>query len=221
MCGRYTFVETKELKKRFKLLNDVEGLTPRYNVAPGQMMPVIIKKENVVAEVMRWGLIPHWAKDPKIGYRMINARAESLMEKPSWRQPFLTSRCLVPASGFFEWQHQNGRQPYYIRVKNQPIFAFAGLTDTWLDAENRPLRTFTIITTTANEVVSTLHDRMPVIIRQSDELRWLDPMNQDTESLRQLLKPYTSEETVIYPVTTEVNNPKNDNKSVLKDIELL
>jgi putative SOS response-associated peptidase YedK len=218
MCGRYTFVETKHLKKRFKLQNDLEDLTPRYNVAPGSLMPVITHKKENIAEVMRWGLVPHWAKDPKIGYRMINARAETLMEKPTWRKPFLSTRCLIPASGFFEWQHQNGKQPYFIHLDHEPLFAFAGLYDQWLDAENRPLNTFTIITTRANEVVGKLHDRMPVILDQKDEANWLDPDNREPDSLQKLLVPYPAAKMVTYPVSININNPKNEDESLLEKV---
>jgi putative SOS response-associated peptidase YedK len=169
-------------------------MTPRYNVAPGSMMPVVIRKENTVAEVMRWGLVPFWAKDPRMGYKMINARAESLMEKPTWKKPFLESRCLIPASGVYEWPHQNGKQPYYITVRDQPLIAFAGLSSTWLDAENHPLKTFAIITTMANELVGKIHDRMPVIFNESEESIWLDPENKNGDDLQELLKPYESSE---------------------------
>lgn len=215
MCGRYTFLETKDLKERFQLLNEMEELSPRYNAAPGQILPVIIREGVNQADMMRWGLVPHWAKDPKIGNRMINARAETLLEKPTWKESFLYKRCLIPANGFFEWQHQNGNTPYYLKPKEAGLFSFAGLTSLWLDAESHPLKTFAIITTQANELVGTLHDRMPVILKREDESTWLNHTST-LDELHALLQPYPAAKMTLYPVNSAVNNPRNDDETILK-----
>jgi len=158
MCGRYTLVIPSDFTTRFSVEGQELEIEPRYNVAPGQLMPIVVSNSPNRIEIMRWGLVPAWAKDPKMGYRMINARAETVATKPAFRRPFLTRRCLVPATGFFEWQKRGAsKAPYCIRLKGQAVFAFAGLYDVWLDAEGRELKTYTIITTTPNGLLAPIH----------------------------------------------------------------
>ncbi|WP_396127684.1 SOS response-associated peptidase [Dethiobacter alkaliphilus] len=207
MCGRYTFVETGKLWERF----GVEGaqLVPRYNVAPTQEMPVITGSEKRRLIQMRWGLVPHWAKEISIGSRMINARGETVEEKPSFRSSFRHKRCLVPADGFFEWQRQNGlKVPYRFTLANGGLFAMAGLWDRWISPNGDEIQTFTIITTTANELVGTVHDRMPVILSRENEQLWLE--GKDAKHLKQLLVPYPAEQMSCYQVSQLCNSAKND-----------
>jgi putative SOS response-associated peptidase YedK len=217
MCGRYTFTLPSDFAARFGIENMEPDLEPRYNVAPGQILPVVVSNSPNRVELMRWGLVPSWAKDPKIGNRMINARAETVATKPAFRRPFVARRCLVPATGFFEWQKQGSRKtPFYIRLKDQSLFAFAGLYDVWRDREGQELKTYTIITTTANGVVAPIHDRMPVILKQADEATWLDPGLRDQAALQRLLAPYDAEQMEFFPVSTRVNDPRHESADVLQ-----
>ena len=214
MCGRFVKKSSKEeLKKRFGF-NDPQNvlLEPRYNIAPSQEHPVvIIDKDRRELRMMKWGLVPHWSKDPKIGYKMINARSESIDEKPSFKTPLKIRRCLVIADGFYEWYKPDKKTkiPYYFKLKSGEPFAFAGLWDLWENGDHS-LTTFTIITTTPNELMKPIHNRMPVILKESDETRWLDPEIKDSKTLLPLLTPYPSEEMESFQVSTIVNSPKND-----------
>jgi putative SOS response-associated peptidase YedK len=218
MCGRYTFVDVKEIYERYQVNNRVDGLAPRYNVTPGSLMPVILKQSPTRIKVMKWGLVPAWAKDPQIGYRMINARAETIMEKPTYRKAFQTQRCLVPANGFYEWDHSTkpGR-PYYFTIKEEMIFSLAGLFDKWIDAEQKEWWTYTIMTTAANNSVNSVHIRMPVVVSRQDEILW---MNKETsiDSLNDLLVKGKTTEFVKTPVGLEVNNPANDKPSLIEPL---
>ena len=216
MCGRYGFIPGKDFYKRFKVDKATGKLKASYNVAPGRTMPVIIRQSPNQAVEMKWGLVPHWAKDPRIGYRMINARAETLGSRPAFREELHTKRCLVPANGFYEWEHKGkDKVPYYIKLKNDEMFAFAGLYDIWKDAEGKMLMTYTIITTDSNPLVGKIHDRMPVILKEEYEDEWLDPGEKDIEKLSALLKPYPAGELEAYQVADLVNNPKNDNEKLI------
>ena len=214
MCGRFVKKSNKEeLRKRFRF-DDPQGLLlePRYNIAPSQEHPVlIVNQDRRMLRMMKWGLVPHWSKDSKIGYKMINARSEGIEEKPSFRGPLKKGRCLVIADGFYEWQKPGKKTkiPYYFRLKSNEPFAFAGLWDLW-EKGDEPLWTFTIITTSPNELMEPIHSRMPVILRESDEARWLDPEITDSKSVLSLLKPYPAQEMECYKVSTIVNSPKND-----------
>jgi putative SOS response-associated peptidase YedK len=224
MCGRYSFDpgEGKGFYTRFGIQNRLKTLEPTYNITPGMMMPVIFKTQRIRTELMRWGLIPSWAKDPNIGYKMINARAETLVEKPSFRNLLTSQRCLIPTSGFFEWKHRGKDAiPYYIRLTKENMFGFAGLYDIWQDAEGYPLKTFTIITTQPNSIMSSIHNRMPVILTREEEEMWLTSETQSTIQLLDLLDPYAPEEMEAYPVGKTVNNPSNTTKDVLKRHEEL
>src|SRR3990172_2064564 len=167
-----------------------------------------------------WGLVPFWAKEPSIGYKMINAKSETLSEKPSFRKPFKEKRCLVLADGFYEWEKtdKKNKVPYRFVLKNRQPFAFAGLWDVWKTPEGDTLLSFTIITTRANELMERIHDRMPVILNEKDEAKWLDPEFKDTDKLSSLLQPYPSEQMVAYKVSTIVNSPKNDTPSCIEPV---
>ncbi|OPY08876.1 MAG: putative SOS response-associated peptidase YedK [Syntrophaceae bacterium PtaB.Bin038] len=211
MCGRFTLVSPfAAVAERFRASAPGE-LRPRYNIAPGQDILCIVADRARRIEPMRWGLIPSWAKDPAIGNRLINARAETLAEKPSFRRAFARRRCLVAADGFYEWRPAGKRKvPVYIFLKSRNPFGFAGLYETWRAPDRREVRTCTIVTTGANDLVRPIHDRMPVIVAEGDEDRWLDPDEGSLERLRAILAPYPAEEMDAYDVTTAVNNPSHD-----------
>jgi putative SOS response-associated peptidase YedK len=222
MCGRYTItVLLNELRERFGFETDLESLVPRYNLAPTQDAPVIVAGDDGrVLERMRWGLIPSWADDPKIGNRLINARSETAAKKPSFRSAFRRRRCLVPADGFYEWKKNPGtskKTPMRIVVGDGEPFAFAGLWETWTDPDGEPLGTFTILTTSPNELLRTIHHRMPVILERSAEDAWMDPDTDDPEKLASLLTPYPAGGMRAYPVSTLVNSPSNDVPACLEE----
>jgi putative SOS response-associated peptidase YedK len=214
MCGRYSQSQTPEkLIQRFAIKGPPpKDLKPRYNIAPSQSAPVVVRFEETRLELFRWGLIPSWTKDPSIGNRMINARAETLTTKPSFRRPFKRSRCLVPADGFYEWQTDPGEKtktPMRVRLRSKDPFAFAGLWDLWKDQDGSEIRSFTIITTDANEALKPIHERMPVILKPEDEELWLDPATEP-EKLIKMLAPYPNDEVEAYEITKLVNSPRND-----------
>ncbi len=214
MCGRYGFRDPDKIREYYDLEDDLKDLKPRYNAAPAQQLPVILKNAKLHAQTMRWGLIPFWAKDMSIGYKMINARAEGIESKPSYRTAFKKQRCLVPASFFFEWDKVSGdRTPYLIRLKNQDVFSFAGLYDVWRDAEDKEFPSYTIITTEPNSKVARIHNRMPVILTKDEEKKWLDV---DYPTPVKLLDSYPAEKMELYPVSTLVNKPANDNESIIE-----
>jgi len=218
MCGRYALVVVGDgsLQRRFSLEELLDTPASRYNVAPTQTLPVIVRQSPNHMEMMRWGLIPSWAKDANIGSRMINARAETVAEKPAYRGPLRSQRCLVPASGFYEWKRDGtSKQPYFIHVKDEPLVAFAGLYDRWRDPNGQTVHSYTIITTTANAVAAPVHDRMPVILQREDEETWLDPDVTEPGHLLSLLRPYPSHEMEAYPVSSAVNSPRNDTPNLL------
>ncbi|MCX7853872.1 MAG: SOS response-associated peptidase [Caldilineales bacterium] len=213
MCGRFTLTASgDELASLFDL-EQAPNLEPRYNIAPTQPVAVVrLDREGRRREftLMRWGLIPSWAKDIHIGNRLINARAETLTEKPAFRTAFRRRRCLIPANGFYEWQKPTAgrKQPYFIGLPDRRPFAFAGLWEHWEGADGSVLDSCAIITTAANERVRVLHDRMPVILERTDFGDWLDPTTTP-DRLFHLLRPYPFE-MLIYPVSTLVNAPEND-----------
>ena len=220
MCGRYTLTSGLViLQRRFGFAAEQLNLEPRYNLAPSQQAPVIVMAGSYSVKMMRWGLVPSWAKVASIGYKMINARAETVGEKPSFKRPLQRTRCLVLADGFFEWRKVPGEKtelPLRFVLKSHEPFAFAGLWDTWIKPEGDELQTFTIITTEANELVQPVHNRMPVILPQEHEDVWLDPDNRDLQKLTALLKPYPTEKMEAYPVSTLVNSPKNDSPECIE-----
>ena len=216
MCGRFTSRATpKQVKKEFKAaVENPAILTPRYNIAPTQMIPVVLDDTGTrIVTQLKWGLVPSWAKDALIGSRMINARAETVAEKPSFRDAFKRRRCIVPASGFYEWKRaaKGAKQPFYFYLKDKEVFGFAGLWEEWTDKETGDLlETCTIITTEANAVLEPIHDRMPVILKSGDYDRWLDTKETDTEKLKTLLVPYPAAEMSSHAVSRAVNSPTAD-----------
>lgn len=218
MCGRYALYETEHFADRFNLATRPDAnLANNFNAAPGQFLPIVTKSElgNILSP-MKWGLVPFWAKDIKIGYKLINARAETAFTKPMWRSSIRHYRCLVPASGFYEWQVGNNKtkQPFYIHPKDQKMFAFAGLWSTHKDASGNELQTFTIMTTEPNKEMSAIHNRMPVILEPGDEAAWLEP-SLDNKAIDALLHPYEDNGLEIYKVSTDVNSPKVNDKTLV------
>jgi putative SOS response-associated peptidase YedK len=234
MCGRYLLrADARSLERAFgvtELSETPRDLAPRFNIAPTQAVPIvrnkpgrdltIVRRTDGAAErelvSVRWGLVPAWAKDPAIGNRMINARAEGISEKPAFRAAFRSRRCIVPASGFYEWRRQGRgpKRPHLIRRKDGEPIGFAGLWETWRDpSTGDEVTTCTIITREPNELVAELHDRMPVILDPKDYDRWLDPKAPGAE---ELLRPCPSEWLEAVPVSTRVNSPANDDESVLR-----
>lgn len=209
MCGRFTLTsDGAKLAEAFPGIVVPEHMEPRYNIAPTQPVVAVLNDGKNTATFLRWGLIPHWAKDPKVGHKMINARAESLAVKPSFFESFRKRRCLVLADGFFEWKKDAaGKVPIYIRLKTGRPFAFAGLWDTWR-AKGEEIVSCTIITTNSNELVAQIHDRMPVIIAPGGHASWIDPKERKPDDLKPLLVPYTSTDMIAYEVSNKVNNPK-------------
>jgi putative SOS response-associated peptidase YedK len=218
MCGRFTLAVPAADIADFFEVDARLNLPPRYNIAPTQQAPVVRTKEDGrELALLRWGLVPAWAKDPAIGNRMINARAESVAEKPAFRAAFKARRCLVPADGFYEWQKAGkGKQPFYIRRKDRAPFAFAGLWERWRDrAEGETLETFTIITTEPNSLMAPIHNRMPVIIPEEAYEQWLDPEERGDPDL---LVPYPEEELTAYPISTWVNSPAHDDARCIEAV---
>lgn len=217
MCGRYSLHTNPEVIALYFKLGLVPEFAPRYNIPPSSKILIVRedKAQGRVADLYRWGLIPIWAKDPAIGNKLANARGETVAEKPSFRSAFKRWRCLIPASGFYEWKALKDRkQPYYIYPKGADLFAFAGITERW-NGPDGPVYTCAIITTDANELMQEIHDRMSVILKPDDHAAWLDPDNQAMAELKALLKPYPSKAMAAHPVSTRVNAPKNNDAELL------
>lgn len=213
MCGRYTLkTPVDALAREFGVAGPLPEVPVSYNIAPIRQVAAVLFEGGRKLEMLRWGLIPSWAKDPEIGNRMINARSETAPEKPSYRKAFKERRCLIPADGFYEWQKTpGGKQPYYFRMKGGAPFAFAGLWEDW-SWDGEEIRSCTILTTTPNTIVGEVHDRMPVILSPEDHDFWLDPEVDETEPLRELLAPYPAKAMEAYPVSRRVNRPTNDDE---------
>lgn len=221
MCGRYVLTTPIEtLAQEFGVAGSSPEIPPSYNVAPSrEVAAVLVRGGERRLETLRWGLIPSWADDPGIGSRMINARSETAAEKPSFRGAFRKRRCLLPADGFYEWQRTgNGKQPYHFRMKDGSPFAFAGLWEGWGGDGKEEIRSCTILTTEANELVGEVHHRMPVILAPEDYEIWLDPDVRETDLLASLLAPYPSDEMEAYPVSRFVNSPSNDDNRCVESI---
>ncbi|MDD1657065.1 MAG: SOS response-associated peptidase [Methanomicrobiales archaeon] len=211
MCGRFTIAPLVDLFDRFHVPERVPLPLPLFNVAPSQEVPVVIREGGNRITLMRWGLVPSWTKDLQTARKPINARAETLSERPTFREPLLYRRCLVPATGFYEWKKEGGaRAPYHIRLKGGALFAIAGLSDRWRAASGEELRTFTMITTEPNCTVSPLHDRMPAILREADEERWLQSGPLEPTTLAGILAPYPDGMLEAYRVSLKVNSPSYD-----------
>jgi putative SOS response-associated peptidase YedK len=220
MCGQFTFHPTEAVYKRFQLSNRLDSLVPRYNIAPGQMVPVIIAQSPRWIVLMRWALIPDWAKDDKTAYNMMNARVETLTQRPAFRGLLSHNRCLVPASGFYEWQGAGrDKTPYDIHPEGQPYLAFAGLYDVWINPHGEELSTFTIITTEADPCMARLHNRTPVVVARDLEDDWLDTDITSTSEVLGLLERSAGVPLDAYPVSRMVNKPSVDGKELIRPIE--
>lgn len=224
MCGRFAlYADYEALLERFEIEEaalDRASYEENYNVAPSQQIAAVINdgKRNRLG-TLRWGLIPSWAKDEKIGYKMINARAETAAEKPSFRSAFKKKRCLIPANAFYEWKKgQDGKTPMLIHLEGDELFAFAGLWESWESPEGEVVHSCTILTTQPNAVMADIHDRMPVILDKEAEKTWLDPNVQDPELLQKLIKPYEAEVLEAYEVSSAVNSPKNKGQELIRKI---
>lgn len=221
MCGRYVLTVPGDLLASAFGLEEAPELAPRYNVAPSQAVPIVRTGENGRRELAfaRWGLVPHWAKEAAIGNRLINARADGLADKPSFRDSFKRRRCLIPADGFYEWQKVGSRkQPWLLRMASGAPFAFAGLWSSWTDPATRePLETCAIVTTEPNALAATVHDRMPVILPAPARETWIDARS-DRDHLLALLVPFPADAMEAFPVSTRVNNPANDDPGCVERI---
>ena len=219
MCGRFTLFEADKILSREFGVSGAPPRSPRYNIAPSQPVTAVrAAPEGSGRELalLRWGLIPSWSKDPTIGNRFINARAETAREKPSFRNAFRRHRCLIPANGFYEWLRQErGKQPYFIRMRDERLFSFAGLWDRWGAPDKGVIETCTILTTAANAVLAPIHDRMPVILPPGEYDRWLDPALKDLDALAPLLVPFPPEEMLAFPVSPRVNTPSVDDEKCI------
>jgi putative SOS response-associated peptidase YedK len=213
MCGRFTFAISPELLAEVFGVPVLEELPPRYNIAPSQQVPIIREaatEERNLSSV-RWGLVPHWAKDLSIGNRMINARCETVHEKPAFRQAIRARRCIVPASGFFEWDASPaGKFPHYVTMRDNSPLAFAGIWDSWKTPDGEILETCAILTTTANSLMAPLHDRMPVLLHPTEFELWLDRSMNNPEKLQRLYQSYPAELLQEREVSSMVNNPTHD-----------
>jgi putative SOS response-associated peptidase YedK len=225
MCGRYRLSRRKQIiEEQFETQPWDDDWSPRYNIAPTQPVPVIRQnpKEPVrELSLMRWGLIPHWAKDSSGAAGMINARSETASTKPAFRDPLKFRRCLMPADAFYEWKRTGAsKQPYCFEVNEGEWFAFAGLWEGWKNAEGQWIKSCTILTTVPNAVTSTVHDRMPVILHPDSYDVWLDPGMQNVAAVSELLKPYDAKSMRSYPVSTRINHVANDDEECSRPVEL-
>ena len=220
MCGRYSLTaDLEELARRFEFEGDWDTFMRRYNIAPTQEILTVVGGEKRRGDFMRWGLIPRWVKNASIGSRMINARAETVAEKPVFRDALRRSRCLVLADGFYEWQRTGGaRKPMRVVMWSREPFAFAGLWSVWRDPDGYRIPSCAIVTTAANDLLRPIHDRMPVILPRELEHLWLDASVDDPGALRGVLAPYPSSKMEVYEVSTLVNSAANDNTEVIKTV---
>lgn len=220
MCGRFTLVIPPELLAEIIGAIEAARVQPRYNIAPTQQAAVVRQDAGGQRHLdyLRWGLIPPWAKDASVGNHMINARSETVAEKPAFRHAFRSRRCLVPASGFYEWKAEGGRkQPLYVHMKDGSPMIFAALWESWKSPEGAILESFTILTTASNSLIQPLHDRMPVILSRHDWDLWLS-REATREQLTQLFQPFPSDLLDMYPVGTAVNSPLNDSPELIEPI---
>lgn len=217
MCGRYTLHHTpEEVAERFEVEAINELLSPRYNIAPSQLVPVIRQINTKEMAVCKWGLVPYWAKDPAIGNKLINAKAETLAEKPSFKQALAKRRCLIPVDGFYEWQKRGKApsQPIYVRRRDGGLFAFAGLWEEWRTPDGNHLQSCTIITVEPNALIAQFHHRMAAILRPEEEALWLNPQQKVADVLP-LLRPYEADDLEAFPVSRAVNSPSFEDASCI------
>lgn len=220
MCGRFAQrADSKKIAKEFQVA-EVPAVEARYNIAPTQEVLAVYEREDGrEATFYKWGLIPSWAKDASMGARLINARAETVAEKPAFRQAFKQRRCIIPVDGFYEWQRTRGRkQPFFFRMKDERPFGFAGLWERWQAEGSEVINSCAILTTEANEVLRPVHDRMPVIIHPDDYELWLDADARKLGLVKEMLRSYPAEEMVSYPVGTSVNSPRNQGTELIEEL---
>jgi putative SOS response-associated peptidase YedK len=225
MCGRYRLSRRKQIiEEHFDAADWQDDWSPRYNIAPTQRVPVIRQhpKEPIrELSLMRWGLIPSWAKNSSIATGTINARSETAASKPAFRDPLKFRRCLIPADGFYEWSRTGkAKQPFCFEVNDGELFAFAGLWERWCDPSGQWVKSCSILTTTPNAVTSAVHDRMPAILRKDDYEVWLDPGMQNVPAISELLKPFDARLMRCYPVSTRINHAANDDPECSSPVEL-
>lgn len=222
MCGRFSFSPlAKIIEDRFDVKVDKTRYKPRYNCAPSQDLAVVSNSNPGELSFFRWGLIPFWAKDKSIGNKMINAKAETIAEKPSFKNSLKRKRCLVLSDGFYEWKTISKKEkiPYRITMCDNSLFAMAGIWDTWKDDTGLMINSFAIITISPNKLMENIHSRMPVILSTNDEKLWLS--NDDTTFLQSLLQPFPEKEMTAFPVSSLVNSPANDRQEVMNPVEYL
>jgi putative SOS response-associated peptidase YedK len=218
MCGRFAQrTDPKRLAREFKL-GEVPEIEPRYNIAPTQdILGVIEAADGREMKFFKWGLIPSWAKDTAMGARLINARSETVEEKPAFREAFKKRRCIIPADGFYEWQKTEGRkQPFFFQMHDERPFGFAGLWERWQGSAGQLIESCTILTTEANEALRPVHDRMPVILHSDDYELWLDEDVRQRERLKDLLRPFPSSEMMSHPVSAAINSPRNQGATLIE-----
>lgn len=221
MCGRYTMHHSPaQVLMRFDVTSAQTTTTERYNIAPTQTVPIIMETDGGrLLETMQWGLIPSWAKEPGLARKMINARAETLAEKPAFKAALARRRCLIPADGFYEWKTEgNVRHPLHIRRKDGALFAFAGLWEEWKQPDGTPLRTCTIITTSPNDIMLPIHDRMPAMLLPEEEEAWLDVKSHKSGDAVRLLHPYPADLMEAYAVDRRVNIPTIEDPALLNSL---
>lgn len=217
MCGRFQLsVKGKQISERFNVEVFDEMYKPSYNSAPSQILPVITNSNPRQLNLFKWGLIPFWAKDPRIGNKLINTRSETISEKPAFKNALSKRRCLIPANGFFEWR-KTDKTPFRIFLKNDELFAMAGIWETWKDAEGKPIHSFSIITTGPNALMAKLHDRMPVILPPDKEAPWL--FENNIEKLKELLIPFDAAKMDAYPISSKINSPANNHDAVIEQVD--
>ena len=217
MCGRYAQrTDPKRLAKEFKVA-EVLNASPRYNIAPTQeVLAVHESPDGREMTLYKWGLVPSWAKDASMGAKLINARSETVTEKPSFREAFKRRRCVIPADGFYEWQRTGGRkQPFFFRMRDERPFGFAGLWERWEGEGGQVINSCAILTTEANEVLRPVHDRMPVILHPDDYELWLDGDARKLDLVKEMLRPYPAEEMTGYPVGVSVNSPSSQGSKLI------
>lgn len=226
MCGRYTLhVKADELAKRYNIARMPHDIRENFNVSPGQSMPVVIEQDGErQLDLMQWGLIPFWAKDPRIGYKLINARDDTIFDKPMWRNVILKKRCLIPADGFYEWQKvadgtKVRKQPYYIHPKQIELFSFAGVWETWKDTSGLEHKTYSIITTEPNKEMAAIHNRMPVILHPEDEPKWLESSRVTRSDIEPLLRPLEDNGLDMYKVSSDVNSSGLNEASLIYPLD--
>ncbi len=220
MCGRYGLVYPEQIPERFNIEGDMVNYGAHYNIAPGRNNPVVLALSPNHVELMRWGFIPFWAKNANEGFKMINARAETVATKPSFKKAFQFHRCIIPSSGFYEWQRDGKeKRPFYIHLKDEKLFGFAGLYSIWKDDDGKEIKSYTIITTTPNKLMEPIHNRMPVILHKEDEELWVSHDETEPDRLLPMLKPFPANKMDAYPVSTLVNKPSNDTSEIIKPVK--